>query len=295
MFCLVGLLSGFITTFNNISAISWGSVLLVEETTDLSEVPDKLYHILLHASAWSRFELATSVAMGSDCIGSCKSNYHRITATTFARFCLGRPYVLSWTFCFEIGFFIFLVDCLVMESVSLYSKLNVLFLELPSLCSWLTVFVWVGVYMLLVYCFGVGFVIFLVDWLFWSWLLYIPSWLVVLELASLYSWLNVLFWSWRLFVPGWLFCFGVGVFMFLVDWLFWSCRLYILSWMFCFGVGVFIFLVDCFVLELASLCSWLNIVVFGVGLYMLLVYCFGVVIFMFLYECFDLELTSLCS
>ena len=35
--------------FNNISAISWRSVLLVEEkTTDLPQVTDKLYHIMLH-------------------------------------------------------------------------------------------------------------------------------------------------------------------------------------------------------------------------------------------------------
>jgi hypothetical protein len=39
-------------TFNNISAISWRSVLLVEETrvhgknTHLSQVTDKLYHIM---------------------------------------------------------------------------------------------------------------------------------------------------------------------------------------------------------------------------------------------------------
>jgi hypothetical protein len=37
----------FNATFNNISVISWRSVLLVEETTDLSQVTDKLYHILL--------------------------------------------------------------------------------------------------------------------------------------------------------------------------------------------------------------------------------------------------------
>ena len=35
-------------TFNNISAISWRSVLLVEETTDLSQNTDKLYHLMLY-------------------------------------------------------------------------------------------------------------------------------------------------------------------------------------------------------------------------------------------------------
>ena len=69
----------FNATFNNISVISWRSVLLVEETggrekiTDLSQVTDKLYH---------RFELTTSVVISTDCTGSCESNYHTITATT---------------------------------------------------------------------------------------------------------------------------------------------------------------------------------------------------------------------
>jgi hypothetical protein len=44
----------FNATFNDISVISWRSVLLVEEigvfgeTTDLSQVTDKLYHIMLY-------------------------------------------------------------------------------------------------------------------------------------------------------------------------------------------------------------------------------------------------------
>jgi hypothetical protein len=44
--------------------------------TDLPQVTGKLYHIMLYTSPWSRFELITSVVIGTDCIGSCKSNYH---------------------------------------------------------------------------------------------------------------------------------------------------------------------------------------------------------------------------
>ena len=65
----------FNATLSNISVISWRSV-LVEKTIDLSQVTDKRHHIMLYQVhlAWTGFELTTSVVIGTDCIGSSKSN-----------------------------------------------------------------------------------------------------------------------------------------------------------------------------------------------------------------------------
>ena len=52
------------------------------KTTELPQVTDKLYHIMLYTSPWVGVEPTTSVVVGTDCIGCCKSNYHTTMTTT---------------------------------------------------------------------------------------------------------------------------------------------------------------------------------------------------------------------
>jgi hypothetical protein len=66
-----------------------------EKSTDLSNITDKLYHIMLYTSPWSRFELKTSAVIGIDCIGSCKSNYHTMTANNQYNTLLVAEYIFK--------------------------------------------------------------------------------------------------------------------------------------------------------------------------------------------------------
>ena len=81
----------FNATFTNIPVTSWWSVLLVEEITDMPQVTDKLYQIMLNRLhlAWAVCELITVVVIGTDCKGS--------YATTMTR--TAPPYY--WCYCTE--------------------------------------------------------------------------------------------------------------------------------------------------------------------------------------------------
>ena len=116
----------FNAIFNNISVISWRS-----ETGGPGEnhrpVASHWFffnHIyMLYTSPWSRFELTTSVVIGTDCIGSSKSNYHTITATRYG---------ILYIFLNEKNYYMFISPILTMEILSrILSLYYILYLILP--------------------------------------------------------------------------------------------------------------------------------------------------------------------
>jgi hypothetical protein len=90
----------FNATFNNISVISWRSDLLVgepeylEKTTDLSTLS---YNVVSSTPCNERNSNSpcTFVVIGTDCEGSCKSNYHMITTTPWLNVQMKNSIILS--------------------------------------------------------------------------------------------------------------------------------------------------------------------------------------------------------
>ena len=80
----------FNATFNNISVISWQSVLLVEETrvpwenyrSDAIHWQTLSHNVVSSTPRMSGIQTHMLVVIGTDCIGSYKSNYMTMTAPT---------------------------------------------------------------------------------------------------------------------------------------------------------------------------------------------------------------------
>jgi hypothetical protein len=72
----------FNATFNNIDG---GNRSTQRKPPTCCKFTGQLYHTMLCTSPWWRFDLTTSLVIGTCCIGSCNSNYHTITGTLIVK------------------------------------------------------------------------------------------------------------------------------------------------------------------------------------------------------------------
>jgi hypothetical protein len=80
--CAISAYTTYVELYRGGQFYWWRKLYDPEKTTDLSQVTDKtLLHNVVHL-ALIEIRIHNISGVGTDCTGSCKSNYHTITTTT---------------------------------------------------------------------------------------------------------------------------------------------------------------------------------------------------------------------